>query len=150
MARHQLHHQVESALDGRVLALVEDADDVRVGEAGGSAGLALEPLSERAVVAQAGVHDLDRALAVEPGVESLVDRRHPATGDPGTDQVAAVEQQPGRRVGERGAARVGARVLLHVDPPAPVGEVTRSGHPTDVGLCFPIPRPPARRTPARS
>ena len=134
VAGDQLHHQVEgAALDVRVLALVEDVDDVGVREPGRGPGLALEAVGELRVVAEAAVHGLDRAHAVEADVDGLVDGGHPAARDPATDPVATVEEVPGQGVGERGAARVGARVVLHVDPPSPVGEVTRRAHPTDAG-----------------
>ena len=142
----QLHHQVEgAALDVRVLALVEDVDDVRVREPGGGAGLALEPVGERGVVAEAAVHGLDRAHAVETDVDGLVDGGHATACDAATDPVAPVEEVPGQGVGERGAARVGARVVLHVDPPSPVGEVARRGHPTDGGRSARVTALPARR-----
>ena len=142
----QFHHQVEGpALDVRVLALVEDVDDVRVRQPGGGAGLALEPVGERGVVAEAAVHGFDRAHAIETDVDGLVDGGHPSTRDAATDPVAPVEEVPGQGVGERGAARVGARVVLHVDPPSPVGEVARRGHPTDAGRSARVTARPARR-----
>jgi hypothetical protein len=146
VAGDQLHDQVErAALDVGVLALVEDVDDVRVGEPRGGSGLAGEALDELRVVAQAAVHGLDRADPVEADVDGLVDGSHPAARDPCTDPVAAVEEAPGQGVGEHGAARAGARVWLHVDPPSPVGEVPRRAHPTDRGRSARLTATPARR-----
>ena len=41
---------------------------------------------EVVVVAEVGVHHLDRADAVQPQVVGLVDRGHPAAGDPAADR----------------------------------------------------------------
>ena len=73
-----LHDQV-----GRVgvLALVEDVDDVGVGQPGGRARLLDEALLERLVVGQMAVHDLDRDAAFEPQVGGEIDGRHAAAGD---------------------------------------------------------------------
>ncbi len=90
-----LHRQEQGAV---VVALVEDADHVRVREPGCGPGLADEPGGEVVVVAEPGVHDLDRADPVQAQVDGLVDGGHPAAGDARTDAVAAVEHAPDQRV----------------------------------------------------
>ena len=56
---------------------------VRVREPGGGAGLPHEPAGEVVVVAEPGVHHLERAGPVQPQVDGLVDGGHPAAGDRG-------------------------------------------------------------------
>ena len=94
-----LHDEVRRA---EVLALVEDVDDVRVGEPGGAARLLDEPVAERGVVGEVGVHHLHGDAALEPQVGGEVDRRHAAAGDARADLVAAVEQPAHHGVGRRG------------------------------------------------
>ena len=77
-----------------------------MGEPGGGAGLADEAGGELVVVAEPGVHHLDRDRAVQPEVGGLVDAGHAAAGDPGADAVAAVEQPP-----DQGVAELSARGL---------------------------------------
>ncbi|CAA9286601.1 MAG: hypothetical protein AVDCRST_MAG48-175, partial [uncultured Friedmanniella sp.] len=72
-------------------ALVEHGDDAGVGEPGGGAGLPVELAGELGVVAQPDVHDLDGDGAGQPGVDGLVDGRHPASGEALGDLVATVE-----------------------------------------------------------
>ena len=85
-----------------VLALVEDLDDVGVAQSGGGACLAPEAGDERLVVNEVRAHDLERHLAVEPGVEGEVDRRHSAVGDVLEDLVPAIEQLADEGVGGGG------------------------------------------------
>ena len=102
---HQLHGQEDGAVVG---ALVEDRHDVRVGEPGRGAGLAHEAGGELVVVAEPGMHHLDRDGAVQAQVGGLVDAGHAAARDPGADPVAPVQQSPGQRVaGARVPARAG-------------------------------------------
>ena len=74
--------------DARVVALVVDGDDVRMGQPGGGARLADEPLAEDVVVGESLRHDLECDEAVEPQVGGLVDRRHPAARNALADEVA--------------------------------------------------------------
>ncbi len=94
-AGDELHDEEQGAV---VVALVEDRDDVGVGEASRVSRLSLEPRDEVGVVAEPGVHHLDRDGAVQPQVGGLVDRGHPAAGDAGADAVAAVEDAADQRV----------------------------------------------------
>ena len=69
---------------------VEDADDVRVVERRGRAGLAEEPLERELLVLVAARHEhLDRDLAVQFQVLREVDRAHPAAAEHVLDDVAA-------------------------------------------------------------
>jgi hypothetical protein len=111
-----LHDQEQGAV---VVALVEHRDHVVVGEPGGRLRLAPEATGELVVVAQSGVHHLDRDRAVEPGVGGLVDSGHAAPGDPRSDQVAAVEEPADERVGDP----VGCHAL-HVSTSTSGGEET--------------------------
>ena len=116
VAGDQLHDQEDGAV---LVALVEDRDDVGVGQPGRGAGLAHEAGGELVVVAEPGVHDLDRDGAVEPQVGGLVDAGHAAAGDPGADPVAAVEQPPDEGVASSAAASpAGALDLTARRPPA--------------------------------
>ena len=74
-----------------LLAGVDDADDVRVGELGDRARLAAEALELVRVRGDLAVHELDRDAALEDGVEGAIDRRHPAGPDLGVQPVPAVE-----------------------------------------------------------
>ena len=82
---------------------------VGVGEPGGGAGLAHEARGELVVVAETGVHHLDRDRAVEPDVGGLVDAGHAAARDPRPDPVATVQQAADQGVAAAPAlARLGA------------------------------------------
>ena len=98
VAGDQLHGQEDGAV---VVALVEDRDDVGVRQLRRRAGLGHEAGRELVVVAEPGVHHLDRDGAVQPQVGGLVDGRHAAAGDPRADQVATVEHPAGEVVGRR-------------------------------------------------
>ena len=74
-----------------LLAGVDDADDVRVGELGDGARLSAEALELVRVRGDLAVHELDRDAALEDGVEGAIDRRHPAGPDLGVQPVPAVE-----------------------------------------------------------
>ena len=92
---HVLHGQVEAL---PVVALVEDRDDVLVGEPRHRLGLADEPVHEFGVARQVGVHDFKRHLPVEPGVGGEVDGGHAAVRDAGDDVVTPVEHPPREQV----------------------------------------------------
>ena len=74
----ELHRQVAGAA-----ALVElvDGDDVLVAELGGVAGLAAETLQGVGLRRHVRRQDLQGHLALEHGVDGLVDRPHAAGGD---------------------------------------------------------------------
>ena len=76
------------------LAAVEDADHVRVLEAGRRLGLAAEALDELLVLGEAVVEDLDRDLAIELGVVGEPDVGHPARADLALELVALVDHRP--------------------------------------------------------
>ena len=64
-----------------LLAPVDHRDDVRMLQLGDRSRLALEALDEVVVGAVLGVEDLQRDVALEQGVVSLVDARHAALAD---------------------------------------------------------------------
>jgi hypothetical protein len=70
-----LHHDVRRPV---LLTDVEDADDVRVREAGRGARLAHEPLTEDLVAAERLRETLDRDITAECLVPCEVDSRHPS------------------------------------------------------------------------
>ena len=80
-----------------VLAGVDDADDVRVVELRHRARLAPEALELVGVLRDLAVHELDRDLPLEHGVEGAVDGRHPPGADLGVEAVAPGEQGADRR-----------------------------------------------------
>ena len=91
-----LHDEVRHVA---VLALIEDVDDVRVGEARGGARLLDEPALEHGVVAQVAVHHLEGDAALEPQVGRHVHGRHAAARDARANPVSAVDQTSDQRVG---------------------------------------------------
>ena len=132
VARDVLHHQEDRVgAVGGVVALVVDTHDVGVVEAGGGARLTHEALGELLVVAEPGVHHLDRDGAVEPGVGGLVDTGHATASHPGEDAVAAVQQPSDqgvarrRRARLRGRARVAPLIDLQAGPGARRGRIRR-------------------------
>lgn len=89
-----LHRQI----DVRALrALVEHADHIGVVEPCDGLGLPDEPLHERGVDRQCGVHHLEGDHPVQTGVDGPVDRGHATDGDARVHPVAAVEQLPDER-----------------------------------------------------
>src|SRR6266508_2817845 len=72
LALDVLHDEIGAAVD---LAGLVDADDVRVGQAGGGARLVGEAGDEVGVERELGPQDLDRHRAVEALVLGAVDRR---------------------------------------------------------------------------
>ncbi len=94
---HVFHGQVQKRPVG---ALVEDRDHVLVRQPRDRLGLADEPADELLVPGQLGVHDLERHLAVQPGVHGQVDGGHPAVRNARGYRVAPVQQAPGERVGQ--------------------------------------------------
>jgi len=64
-------------------------------------GLADKPADELVVPGQLGVHDLERHLAVQPGVQGQVDGSHPAVRNARRHGVTPVEQASRERVGQR-------------------------------------------------
>jgi hypothetical protein len=88
----QEHHAV-------VLDVVEDGHDIGVGEIPARLRFALEPGDEPLVAGQVGPHDFEGDRAVEPGVPTPVNARHPAPGDALLDQVPAAEERADQRIG---------------------------------------------------
>ena len=74
---------------GSALANVVQRADVRVGEGGDGAGLALEARAALGVVAQFSRENLDRDRAIEARVAGLVDFAHPPGADQPEDLVGA-------------------------------------------------------------
>ena len=97
-ARKVLHDEVG---DVAVLALVEDADDVRVAQPGRGAGLLDEPRLEPVVVAQVVVHHLEGDAPLQPQIGRKVHRRHSAARDSAAHPVSAIDEPPHERVGDR-------------------------------------------------
>ena len=91
-----LHDQVGHVA---VLALVEDVDDVRIGQPRGGPRLLDEPALEHGVVAEVPVHDLEGDPALEPQVGRDVHGRHAAARDARAHPVSAVDQTADQRVG---------------------------------------------------
>ena len=106
-ALDQLHHQEDHIA---VAALVGDGDDLRAAEAGGSLCLPAETSDEILVGGEDGMHDLDRDLTIEPGVERGVDDRHAALREPALDLVTAVEHPTHQRITRGRTAWTGAGV----------------------------------------
>ena len=78
LAVDQLHHDVGPRV---LLAVVEDAGDVRVGEPRGGPGLAPEPLDEPVVVGEALVEHLHGDRPPERRVLGFPHRAHAAPGE---------------------------------------------------------------------
>ena len=79
-ALDELHDEVRQA--GRlVLIHLVNGDEVIVGDGGGRAGLAAEPLPRDLVIRQLRVDHLDRHIASEAGIVGVQDDAHPAAAD---------------------------------------------------------------------
>ena len=79
----------DERLDAAALFEAEDRGDVGMVELGEELGFALEPRQALLVRGEFGRQDLDRDLAVEPGVGRAVDLPHPALAQLGGDLVGA-------------------------------------------------------------
>ena len=86
---HELHDDEGRAV---VLADVIDVDDVRVGEGGGRARLALEAGAEAGIGGELRPRRLDRHVATEEEIVTEVDDRHPALAEAAADAVATFDQ----------------------------------------------------------
>ncbi|CAH0327155.1 hypothetical protein SRABI128_05819 [Microbacterium sp. Bi128] len=91
VALDEFHDQIG---EPAVLALVQDAHDVWVGEPGGSLGFAAQPIEELRVVSQMGMEHLQRDITLKALVRGEVHGGHPAAGKPGLNLVAVVHQVP--------------------------------------------------------
>ena len=138
-AGHVLHHEVGQhvAVLGLGVALVQDRDDVRMGQPRRRLGLLLEPADEDGVLRQVRVHDLERHLAVETLVHGQVDGGHAAPGQPLDDPVAAVDDAPHEGVPACAAHR--PRVGQAADP---LGAARRRRIRTSPSRRAPWPRSP--------
>ena len=115
VAGHVLHDEVGEVTVGVfVHALVQDVDDVRMGQPGGGLGLLLEALDQLGVLSQVRVEDLEGDLPVQAQVHRQVHRGHAAPGQPASDLVPSLDDGPVHGVGS---------VLLHHD------SVDRNGPP---------------------
>ena len=92
-------------------AEVGDGDDVRVGEAAGRLGLALEAARELFLAAQLGQQHLDREIAAHHRVLGAVHGAHAADADAADDAVALTDDDADERVGDGRAAARTERVL---------------------------------------
>src|SRR5690606_24282971 len=95
-----VHHQVG---DAGVRAVIDHAHQVRVGEPGHGARLALEAAPAQADPRRAAVQELDRDRPVEPDPHAAVDHAHAAGTDLALDGVASVEDEADPRVVHAGA-----------------------------------------------
>ena len=111
-AREELHHQEQRAVGGA--AEVGDGDDVRVGEAAGGLGLALEAARELVLAAELGQQDLDREIAAHHHVLGAVDGAHAADADAADDAVALADDGADERI-DHGRAAEGTEGVLQLD-----------------------------------
>ena len=81
-----------------IISLVVDGHQAGMFQARDCPGLAMEAVEELLVAGVAGVHHLQGNRPVEANVESPIDRRHPAGGNPGLNAVSAVEQRTDERI----------------------------------------------------
>jgi hypothetical protein len=84
-AREVLHGEEERAVLG--LPEVDDGDGVRVVEARGGPGLAVEALHDRRVREERALEDLERDRPIQREVGGLVDLAHPAAAEELVDEV---------------------------------------------------------------
>ncbi len=80
-------HRIEA--DAALLAVVEDADDIRVMQPRRGSGLNVESAQVLLVGPEPRMHHLQRDPALERLVLGLVDHPHPAAADPSEDLVVA-------------------------------------------------------------
>ena len=115
-----LHRDVVGAVP---LAAVEDADDVRVLQAGGARRLAAEALDELLVLGEAAVEQLERDAAAELLVLGAVDVGHAAGAEPLDDAVAAVDERVAARrspsAAHPSASSTSAAIGAATAPPVP-------------------------------
>jgi len=96
-----------------MLPVVEDGQDVGVHEPGDGLGLLLEPRAEVLLVDEVGRQDLDRHMAAQGGLHSLVDERHAALPDPLHDLVGAEALTLQLADARRTSGRFHRRLLPH-------------------------------------
>ena len=104
-ARHEAHRQVEDALE---LTAAMDRHYVRVLERRGQAALGLEASDGGLVLRVLGRDDLQRDLAIEVGVDGLVDDAHAAPVQQPLDAVAG-EHRAGLEMRQTALGIVGQR-----------------------------------------
>ena len=85
-------HLVPLRVAHRLFSGVEDADDGRVGHAGGGLGLLAEAGAEGGIGGERRLHQLDRDAAAEPGVGADVHVGHAAPTDQLADLVPVGEE----------------------------------------------------------
>ena len=105
-ALDQLHHQ---RVDAAAVFEAVDVRDVRMVERGEHLRFALEPREPLGVVGEQLRQDLDRDVAIQPGVARAIDLAHPAGAKGGEDFVRA-EASPGGQGHARPVILVGAGV----------------------------------------
>ncbi len=136
------------------LAAIEDADDVRVLEAGRGLGLAAEALDELLVLREAVVQHLDRDVAIEFVVVRQPDVGHASRAELVLDHVALVDHGPLAHLGHLAASSLFIR-RTRCSPAAPRAPAARSGAATVAALAARCARPSPRsrsrdRLPERS
>ncbi len=128
----EVHHHVAQAV--RCLADVDDPDDVRVSQATGELGLALEALRDLRVFEELRVQHLHREGATDLHVRCFVDRAHRAFAEAHLDPIAVREDLADDLVFPallgRGSAITGAvrhqnlPLKLAMPPPSVIGAMT--------------------------
>ena len=86
--RQPLHHDERSPV---LLAGVEDADDVRVGEAGGQACLGDDALAHAVLLGEIGTEELQGDLTLEAQVLGGEDLPHASVAEPLAQPIAAAD-----------------------------------------------------------
>ena len=125
LAVHQLHHEVGAV---GVLAAVEQAHQVRVGEARHQHGLPAEALGVLLVGDQAGVQPLDRHGPPQHGVRRPPHRGHPSTADQLVQPVALpLDRSCHGRSPSACAIVTGGGYRRHRPRPAPKGWARLAG-----------------------
>ena len=105
-ALNVLHHDVRSV---GLYSLVEDCDDVGMGQPGRGPGLLVELGSEVDVVAKPLMHQLNRDNPAEPVVDTFEDGRHATAGHFSTQGITTSVQLTTQGVADSGRAHICSR-----------------------------------------
>jgi len=98
-AINELHDDVEVIRPG--LAVVDDADDIRVVELGHGQRLTLEAFLEVVIPPLLAAHDLDGDGTLKPYLHAFVDRAHAALTEEALHRVVALREHRGEFLRER-------------------------------------------------